>query len=441
MEQLPSDWVETKWNAIVFTCQSRESANCFQKELNYYQQLGLISSDTFLLAVDDPRPNIGSGSAVLNALLCVSEHLAAHSGYTVVNADTIQNARILILLLGSTFPFGVCGHSFMPYYKSVVGSDFNMSNPATNFEHLLLLLNKICVNSPAGVWVSSTDMILSCEVDNLNPVDLSCVSDGIAILTVLADPEHAGRHGACRITDEGEFAEIIYQGGPELVQPCIRSDGKVVMISGIAYFSPRAAAIFLSFHNIPPLDSCTYVGIDNGAQPLSLSLFFDILLCLTTEINQDNYVGGHFISRAVRDHPPDSAIAGIMQKARAKLWGLIKDIRMKSILLLNVEHLYLRHIAVDALNRYQPDPEGSPIIINSTLSRGCNIGMHSLVIGCELQRSLQVGASCFLSGINGYVLEDLVMNIILTQIFLLYVTPFSPRDLLYLMDWLYKSFK
>ena len=31
MEPLCSDREETKWNAIVFTCQSRESANCFQK--------------------------------------------------------------------------------------------------------------------------------------------------------------------------------------------------------------------------------------------------------------------------------------------------------------------------------------------------------------------------------------------------------------------------
>ena len=36
----------------------------------------------------------------------------------------------------------------------------------------------------------------------IDPVDVSCVSDGIAILTVLASPEHAGRHGACRLTDE-----------------------------------------------------------------------------------------------------------------------------------------------------------------------------------------------------------------------------------------------
>ena len=36
----------------------------------------------------------------------------------------------------------------------------------------------------------------------IDPVDVSCVSDGIAVLTVLASPDHAGRHGACRITDE-----------------------------------------------------------------------------------------------------------------------------------------------------------------------------------------------------------------------------------------------
>ena len=36
----------------------------------------------------------------------------------------------------------------------------------------------------------------------IDPVDVSCVSDGIAILTILASPEHAGRHGACRLTDE-----------------------------------------------------------------------------------------------------------------------------------------------------------------------------------------------------------------------------------------------
>ena len=36
-----------------------------------------------LLAIDDPKPGIGSGSATLNALLVVTEHLSARAGYTV----------------------------------------------------------------------------------------------------------------------------------------------------------------------------------------------------------------------------------------------------------------------------------------------------------------------------------------------------------------------
>lgn len=48
------------------------------------------------------------------------------------------------------------------------------------------------------------------------------------------------------------------------------------------------------------------------------------------EINQDDYIAGNFISRALRDHSSDTAIAAIMQRARAKLWMQIKDIKMKS---------------------------------------------------------------------------------------------------------------
>ena len=74
-------------------------------ELHYYQQLGLISSETFLLAVDDPRPNIGSGSAVLNALLCVSEHLAARSGYTVC---VFRNSNVCMCVYVACAPVCMC---------------------------------------------------------------------------------------------------------------------------------------------------------------------------------------------------------------------------------------------------------------------------------------------------------------------------------------------
>jgi len=44
-----------------------------------------------------------------------------------------------------------------------------------------------------------------------DPVDVSSVADGgIAILTVLASPEYAGRHGACRITEQVSTIIILY---------------------------------------------------------------------------------------------------------------------------------------------------------------------------------------------------------------------------------------
>ncbi len=37
------------------------------------------------------------------------------------------------------------------------------------------------------------------------------------------------------------------------------------------YLSPKAGETMLALHSLPPLDACTYLGLDNGAQPLSVS--------------------------------------------------------------------------------------------------------------------------------------------------------------------------
>ena len=56
-------------------------------ELLIRQEKGLLSSHAVVIAVDDPKPNIGSGSAALNAIVCVAEHLAAHEGQKVLMTD------------------------------------------------------------------------------------------------------------------------------------------------------------------------------------------------------------------------------------------------------------------------------------------------------------------------------------------------------------------
>ena len=59
-------------------------------ELQIRQKKGFLSKEALLLAIDDPKPNIGSGSATLNALLCVAEYLAAKEGLTVRTAASLS---------------------------------------------------------------------------------------------------------------------------------------------------------------------------------------------------------------------------------------------------------------------------------------------------------------------------------------------------------------
>ena len=52
-------------------------------ELTIRQARGEIDKDVILLTVEDPKAQVGSGGATLNALLVVVEHISAKQGYTV----------------------------------------------------------------------------------------------------------------------------------------------------------------------------------------------------------------------------------------------------------------------------------------------------------------------------------------------------------------------
>lgn len=41
-------------------------------------------------------------------------------------------------------------------------------------------------------------------------------------------------------------------------------------VSGIAFFSVETAEHLLATHVSPPLDGCTYMGLDSGAQPVQV---------------------------------------------------------------------------------------------------------------------------------------------------------------------------
>lgn len=45
----------------------------------------------------------------------------------------------------------------------------------------------------------------------------------------------------------------------------------IFQVIGVVYFNKRATEMLLSFHTVSPLNRCTYVGIDSGAQPIQVN--------------------------------------------------------------------------------------------------------------------------------------------------------------------------
>lgn len=66
-------------------------------ELEVRRDRGALGQHPILLTVEDPKVQVGSGGATLNALLVAAEHLSARAGYTVREC-----------LLGSYSPWVSC---------------------------------------------------------------------------------------------------------------------------------------------------------------------------------------------------------------------------------------------------------------------------------------------------------------------------------------------
>ena len=52
-------------------------------ELELRQTKGYIDKDVIVLTVEDPKSNVGSGGATINALLTITEYISAKQGYSV----------------------------------------------------------------------------------------------------------------------------------------------------------------------------------------------------------------------------------------------------------------------------------------------------------------------------------------------------------------------
>ncbi|XP_044617315.1 L-fucose kinase isoform X3 [Equus asinus] len=252
------------WTVIILTCQYKDSVQVFQRELELRQKREQIPPRTLLLAVEDPETRVGSGGATLNALLVAAEHLSARAGFTVVTSDVLHSAWILILHMGRDFPFDDCGRAFT--CLPVENPQAPVEAVVCNLDCLLdIMSHRLGPGSPPGVWVCSTDMLLSV------PPNPGISWDGFRGARVIALPGstvYARNHGVYLTDSQGFVLDIYYQGTEAEIQRCARPDGRVPLVSGVAFFSVEMAEHLLATHVSPPLDACTYMGLDSGARPV-----------------------------------------------------------------------------------------------------------------------------------------------------------------------------
>nr|XP_030719243.1 L-fucose kinase isoform X7 [Globicephala melas] len=415
------------WTVIILTCQYKDSVEVFQRELEIRQKREQIPTRTLLLAVEDPEVHVGSGGATLNALLVVAEHLSARAGFTVVTSDVLHSAWILILHMGRDFPFDDCGRAFT--CLPVENPQAPVEAVVCNLDCLLdIMSHRLGPGSPPGVWVCSTDMLLSV------PPNPGISWDGFRGARVIALPgstAYARNHGVYLTDSQGFVLDIYYQGTEAEIQRCVRPDGRVPLVSGLVFFSVETAEHLLATHVSPPLDACTYMGLDSGARPVQLSLFFDILLCMARNVRREDFLVGQ---------PPemgqgDADIAGYRHGARAELWRELRDQPLTVAYVPDGSYNYMTNSASEFLHSLTfPGAPGAQVVhsqveerqllgagssvVSCLLEGPVQLGPGSVLQHCHLRGPIHIGTGCFVSGLDvaqsealhGLELHDLVLQ-------------------------------
>ncbi|XP_041626895.1 L-fucose kinase isoform X3 [Vulpes lagopus] len=388
------------WTVIILTCQYKDSVHVFQRELEVRQKREQIPARTLLLAVEDPETRVGSGGATLNALLVAAEHLSARAGFTVVTSDVLHSAWILILHMGRDFPLDDCGRAFT--CLPVENPQAPVEAVVCNLDCLLdIMSHRLGPGSPPGVWVCSTDMLLSV------PLDPGISWDNFRGARVIALPgsmAYAQNHGVYLTDSQGFVLDIYYQGTEAEIQLCARPDGRVPLVSGVAFFSAETAEHLLATHVSPPLDACTYMGLDSGARPVQLSLFFDILLCMARNVNREDFLSGH---------PPEMGQAYVPDGSYSYMTSSASEF-LYSLTFPGAPSAQVVHSQVE-----EPQLLGAESSVVSCLLEGpVQLGPGSVLQHCHLQGPVHIGTGCLVSGLDaaqcealhGLELHDLVLQ-------------------------------
>ena len=146
-------------------------------------------------------------------------------------------------------------------------------------------------DAPTGLVVASSDVLLLIP-ESFYPAPgkpslwAPRGATGLAIPTDKAlGPNHGVYHCAAPPQPGSHVARVskFFQKAtvPEMAAAgAVRADDKVLIDTGVIFFSAETTAVLLELARLHPLDSCTYAGLDCGRPALRIELYSDIMMAM-----------------------------------------------------------------------------------------------------------------------------------------------------------------
>lgn len=309
------------WTCVTVTCRDATWASAINEELSILNSQSLLNSQLCVIS-PDPRGTEGDGEATLNALLVTLERLNNirdfKNGGTF--GEILAESHILIVHHGRSTKNPFC---YWPNGTAVLPTQ-NKNKNGSGLETYLEFITNIChqlkEKASPGVWVASTDLILSGYTKE--PFNWPIPSPDALVITLQC------QHGDAiycdsvnlRKQEEGIVDSLSFLSPDE--NP---TELKLNINSGIVYLKSTIATRLLSLSSKCPFHRCTYFGEDNGNQILQLSLFYDLLGPLWVK-DKNAYLSGGM--NQLRDNIIGITNDGDKVKARSMLWEELHEFQL-----------------------------------------------------------------------------------------------------------------
>ena len=264
---------------------------------------------------------------------------------------------------------------------------------------------------------------------------------------VRGSPESAGRHGVYSLDEtSGHATALLYRVSNEEIDATKDKDGQVPLVAGIVFFRPSVCTKLLALTIVPPLNACTYLGLDDGAACFKLSLFVDIIKALALNGAQASKAVGSTGSGS-DDSDDDDWFSQSMgrtrdivgAKARKLLAEHLHDVRISVIMPPGAMFVYMPnnfkgHIdnlfassplrMNDAAEKdsknvwslrsdaYVVSSECSPdsLIINSIVGASVSVAESATVCHSHLEKNKwEIGKGAFVCGVNDSTADETII--------------------------------